>query len=63
VIELIRSLAERGLSVIVIMHNIDHVLQVASRAIVMRSGKRRGEVMIAGPEDRKAHESIVAMLM
>ena len=63
VLELIRSLGARGLSVIVVMHNIEHVVQVASRAIVMRRGTRRGSVDIAGPEDREAHDRIVGMLM
>jgi simple sugar transport system ATP-binding protein len=63
VLDLIRSLKDRGMSVILIMHNIEHVLQVASRAVVMRAGRNRGEVAIAGPGDTAAHAEIVRMLM
>ena len=63
VLDLIRSTRERGLSVIVIMHNIEHVMAVAERAIVMRQGSRRGTVTISGATDRDAHDAIVRMLM
>lgn len=63
VLDLIRDAKRLGLSIILIMHNIDHVLQVAERAIVMRSGCRRGTVNIAGPEDTDARRAIVEMLM
>ncbi len=63
VLDLIRTLSRRGLSVILIMHNIEHVMQVASRAIVLRHGQRRGTVAIAGPHDRAAHDEIIRMLM
>ena len=62
-LELIRSLKSRGLSVILIMHNIEHVMQIAERAIVMRQGRRRGEVLIGSQSDSAAHEAIVQMLM
>ncbi|NAZ37709.1 ATP-binding cassette domain-containing protein [Rubellimicrobium sp. CFH 75288] len=63
VLDLIRSLKARGMSVILIMHNIEHVMQVATRAVVMRSGRNRGEVAISGPDDAEAHAAIVRMLM
>jgi len=63
VLELIRTLSRRGLSVILIMHNIEHVMQVASRAIVLRQGRRRGTVPIADPENRAVHDHIIRMLM
>jgi ABC-type sugar transport system ATPase subunit len=63
VLQLIRTLKSHNLSVIVIMHNIEHVMEVAERAIVLRSGARRGTVDLNGPKDRKSHDKIVQMLM
>ena len=63
VLDLIRSLRSRGLSVVLIAHNMEHVLQVAGRAIVLRHGQRRGEVAISGPDDRAAHDEIVRMML
>ena len=63
VLDLIRGTKAQGLSVILIMHNIEHVMQVAERAVVMRAGRRRGAVDIAGPDDEAAHDAIVRMLM
>lgn len=42
VLRLIKSLPERGISVILISHNMDHVVQVADRAVVMRQGRISG---------------------
>lgn len=42
VLRLIKSLPERGISVILISHNMDHVVQVADRAMVMRQGRISG---------------------
>jgi ABC-type sugar transport system ATPase subunit len=42
VLRLIKSLPERGVSVILISHNMDHVVQVADRAVVMRQGRISG---------------------
>ena len=63
VLDLIRDTKRHGLSVILIMHNIEHVLEVAERAIVMRQGRRRGTVDIAGPKDTEAHDAIIRLLM
>ena len=63
VLDLIRSTRERGLSVILIMHNIEHVMAVADRAIVMRQGSRRGTVTITSAADRNAHDAIIGMLI
>jgi len=63
VLELIRGLRHRGLSVILVMHNIEHVIQVAESAVVLRQGRRGGAVTISGAGDRAAHDEIVRMLM
>jgi ABC-type sugar transport system ATPase subunit len=45
--------------VIVISHNLEHVMQVADRAVVLRQGKYVGE---ATP-DPEHHEELVAMIV
>jgi ABC-type sugar transport system ATPase subunit len=59
VLEMIRQLPERGVSVIVISHNLDHVSEIADRAIVLRRGRKIGE---ARP-DASGHEQIVRMIV
>jgi ABC-type sugar transport system ATPase subunit len=44
VIRLIETLRDRGSSVIVITHNMDHVFRVADRALVMRNGRSVAQV-------------------
>ena len=39
VLELVRTLRESGISVIVISHNLEHVFQLADRIAVMKNGK------------------------
>ena len=62
VMELIRTLKKNNVSVILIMHNIDQVVEIAERAIVLRRGKRVGEVDIVA-EGPACHEKIVKMLL
>lgn len=59
---LIEELKSQRVALIVIMHNIDQVLRIAERAIVLRRGKRVGGVDICefGPG---CYEEIVKMLM
>ncbi|WP_259671902.1 ATP-binding cassette domain-containing protein [Rhizobium sp. NLR17b] len=45
VLRLIKSLPERGVSVILISHNMDHLVQVADRAVVMRQGRLAGSAV------------------
>ena len=50
---LIRSVRDKGISVIVISHNLEHVFAVADRVMVMRGGRKVGQVETAtssGPE-------------
>jgi simple sugar transport system ATP-binding protein len=47
VLELIRTLRNRGVPVILISHNMQDVFAVADRAIVMRRGSKAGEVRIS----------------
>ena len=43
VLRLIRDATEQGVSVIVISHNLEHVIEVADRAVVLRQGRYIGE--------------------
>lgn len=45
VLDLIKKLPGLGLSVIIISHNADHVVQVADRAVVLRQGRNAGEAL------------------
>ena len=60
--KLINDLRNRNVTLIVIMHNLDQVLRIAERAIILRRGKRVGHVDICevGPS---CQEEIVKMLM
>jgi D-xylose transport system ATP-binding protein len=59
VLELVRRLPEHGVSVILISHNLDHVMAVADRAIVLRRGLLIGE---AEPSEAN-HERLVGMIV
>lgn len=47
VLALVRTLRERGVGVIIISHNLQDVLEVADRVLVMRRGRSVGERLIA----------------
>jgi D-xylose transport system ATP-binding protein len=59
VLDLILRLRAEGHAVIVISHALDHVTEVADRAVVMRRGRIVGEEM-PGPD---SHERIVALIV
>ncbi len=59
VLRLVGSLPGRGLSVILISHNLEHVTQVADRAVVLRRGKLVGE---AAPTVEN-HERLVSLIV
>ena len=45
VLDLIVSLRDEGQAVIVISHAMDHVIEVADRAVVLRRGRKVGELV------------------
>jgi ABC-type sugar transport system ATPase subunit len=47
VLSLVRTLRERGVGVIIISHNLQDVLDVADRVVVMRRGRAVGERQVA----------------
>jgi D-xylose transport system ATP-binding protein len=59
VLDLVRRLPESGVAVLLISHNLEHVAQVADRAVVLRHGRLAGEA--APTEDN--HEALVAMIV
>jgi ABC-type sugar transport system ATPase subunit len=59
VLELVRRLPERGVAVLLISHNLEHVTQVADRAVVLRQGRTVGE---AAPTAAN-HEALVSMIV
>jgi D-xylose transport system ATP-binding protein len=59
ILELIRRLPQHGVSTILISHNLEHVAEVADRAIVLRQGRRVGEG-VPTPEN---HERLVSLIV
>jgi len=60
--QLIQDLKNHNITLIVIMHNIDQVLKIAERAIILRRGKRVGMVDVC-ESGTTCYEDIVKMLM
>ncbi|MGF1626120.1 MAG: ATP-binding cassette domain-containing protein [Alphaproteobacteria bacterium] len=58
VLDLLVNLRERGLAIIVISHNLEHVLAIADRIAVMKNGRLVGAVA-TGETDR---QSVVSMI-
>jgi D-xylose transport system ATP-binding protein len=59
VLDLIRRLRDEGKGVIVISHAMDHVIEVADRAIVLRRGRTVGELV---PSD-ETHGEMVSLIV
>jgi D-xylose transport system ATP-binding protein len=59
VLALIRRLAERGTGVILISHQMEHVMEVADRAVVLRRGRVVGNVV----PTKETHEEIVSYML
>jgi D-xylose transport system ATP-binding protein len=59
VLELVRRLPQRGIAVLLISHNLEHVAQVADRAVVLRQGRYIGEET----PSQETHERIVSMIV
>jgi ABC-type sugar transport system ATPase subunit len=59
VLDIIKRLRDEGKAVVVISHAMDHVIEVADRAIVMRRGREVGELVPS--EDSR--EKIVSLIV
>jgi D-xylose transport system ATP-binding protein len=58
VLDLILRLRAEGLAVVVVSHAMDHVMEIADRAVVMRRGRTVGE-LVARPENRERIVSLI----
>jgi fructose transport system ATP-binding protein len=58
VVELIKRVRERGLSVILISHDMPHVFELADRIHIMRLGKRAAVVT---PQSHSMQEAVAIM--
>jgi simple sugar transport system ATP-binding protein len=56
---LVRTLAEQGIPVILISHNMQDVFAVADRIVVMRRGKKVGELMA----DKTTPDEVVSLMV
>jgi D-xylose transport system ATP-binding protein len=59
VLDLILRLREEGKAVVVVSHAMDHVMEVADRAVVMRRGRKVGELIPSAD----THAEIVSLLL
>ncbi|MES2433136.1 MAG: ATP-binding cassette domain-containing protein [Pseudomonadota bacterium] len=59
ILEMVHALPKRGLSVIIVSHNMDHVVRVADRAVVMRRGRDVGQMQVKDG----VQKDLVAMIM
>ena len=59
VLDMILRLRDEGKGVIVISHAMDHVIEVADRAIVLRRGRKVGEMV----PSEETHRDIVALIV
>ena len=59
VLDVIRRLRDDGRAVIVISHALDHVIEIADRAVVMRRGRKVGE-LVPTAENR---QDLVALIV
>ena len=59
VLDLIYRLRDGGRAVIVVSHALDHVIDVADRAVVLRRGRKVGEVAPSA----ETHERIVSLIV
>jgi ABC-type sugar transport system ATPase subunit len=59
VLDLITQLRAEGNAVILITHNMEHVVELADRAVVLRQGNKVGEIK----PDRGNQQDLVAMIV
>lgn len=59
VLDLILQLRAEGNAVILITHNMEHVVEIADRAVVLRQGRKVGELK----PTRAAQQELVALIM
>ena len=60
VLDLIAQLRDEGNAVILITHNMEHVIELADRAVVLRQGQKVGEIE---QPDRSNQQHLVSMII
>jgi ABC-type sugar transport system ATPase subunit len=59
VLRLVRQLPQLGIAVILISHNLEEVISVADRAVILRQGRMVGEA----PATVEYHETMVSLIV
>ncbi len=59
VLDLVRHLRDEGSAVILITHNMEHVVELADRAVVLRQGRKVGELK----PDKSNQQELVSMMV
>jgi ABC-type sugar transport system ATPase subunit len=59
VLDLVAQLRDEGNAVILITHNMEHVVELADRAVVLRQGSKVGELK----PDRSNQKDLVSMIV
>ncbi len=59
VLDLIHQLRAEGNAIILITHNIEHVIELADRAVVLRQGRKVGELK----PDRSSQQELVSLIV
>ena len=60
VLDLVRRLADKGLAVILISHNLHDIFEVADRITVLRLGRKVGELVAAETTQQQVVQAITA---
>jgi len=63
VLELIRELKRQGASVIMISHRLEDIYEVADRVVVLRQGRKVGDLPIAGRSFDEVRQQVVARMI
>ncbi len=63
VLDLIRELSRRGTSIILISHRLEDIFEVGDRVIVLRQGRRVGDLPIKGQTLAEFRERVVARMV
>ncbi|MBC8449030.1 MAG: sugar ABC transporter ATP-binding protein [Chloroflexi bacterium] len=63
VLDLIRELKRQGASIIIISHRLEDIFEVADRVMVLRHGRKVGNLPIAGKSLAEVREQVVARIV
>lgn len=63
VLDLIHELREQGASIIVISHRLEDIFEIGDRVIVLRHGRKVGDLPVAGASLAELRERVVARMV